>query len=180
MDAAPAQEAKNTDLTETPPDSPGVRYIANYISDQTLGEMGGQDRDNFDYLMQNKTYIRRFKGFTQNQSMDMAMQYFGAVMDKILRSHGFKMTKAMMKNHKIVDVVLEQKFRLRIETRLYPPEEEVYQTGVYILKLRKGGDGDMIDHEIVGFISEPFQYRDPDSKLVVFNPEICIRTTEKL
>ncbi len=172
MNTAPAEEAKE--------ETPNVEYIANYIGDQTLGEMGDQDQDNFKYVMQNKTYIRRFRKFTEEESLPLAMKYIGHVVDIILRRHGFKITPAMTKNPRIVDVVLAQKCKLRIETRHYPPEEEVYQTGIYILKLRKAGDGDMIDHEIVGFVSQPYKDQDPNSKIVYFNPEICVRTTEKI
>jgi len=161
-------------------DSPEVKYIADYISDQTLGEMGYQDKDNFSHIMQHKTYIRRFRRYTEEQSLDVAMKYIHTVIDTILNRHGFKMTKAMMKNPKIVEVVLAQKCRLRIETRHYPPEDEVYQTGIYVIKLRKAGDGDLIDHEIVGFVSQPYKDQDPESKIIHFNPEVCVRSTEKL
>ena len=172
MDAASAKEAKKEG---TP-----VEYIANYIGDQSLGEMGDQDQDNFNYIMQHKTYIRRFRKFDEQESLRLAMDYIFHVVDTILRRHGFKMTPAMAKNPKIVDVVLEKQFRLRIETRHYPPEETVYQTGIYILKLRRAGGGDLIDHEIVGFVSQPYKDQDPDSKIVYFNPEVCVRSTERL
>jgi len=153
--------------------------VPQYISNQTVGEMGDQDRDNFDYLMQNKTFIKRFNGPSPQKVLDAAMRFSGACLDAILRHYGFKMTQKLAQNPGMVDRLLKERYKLRIETRRYPPEEEVYQTGIYVLKLRAAGAGDMIDHEIVGFVSEPFVWKQ-GGKIIQLQPDICVRTTYSL
>lgn len=156
--------------------------LSSLIDDQTLGEMGAQDRSNFDYIMKNKTYIKRFPitGGNQKAAYDKAMIYSGFVLDAILRHHGVKIKPWMMKRPEILMKRLENDFSIRIETRTYDPAEEtVYQTGTYIIKMR-ARNTDMIDHEIIGFISEPFVWQDPKSAIHQLHSDVLLRTTEKI
>jgi len=156
--------------------------LPSLIDDQTLGEMADQDRNNFDYIMKNKTYIKRFPivGGNQKAAYDQGMQYSGFVIDAILRKHGVKIKPWMLKRPDALMKQLNDEHHIRIETRTYDPTvETVYQPGTYILKLR-ARKTDMIDHEIVGFVSEPFVWQDPKSKIQMLHSDVLVRSTEKL
>lgn len=151
------------------------------IDDQTIGEMADQDRDNFDYVMRTKTYLKRFPivGGNRKAAYDKAMKYTGAALDAILRKHGVKIKPWMLKHPEKTMHRTKEEFGVHIETRKYPPDEEVYQTGIYVLKLRSRRR-DMVDHEIVGFISEPFVWYDTSSPIIQLQTDVMIRATEKI
>lgn len=181
---------ENPVSTEEEKDDPGTQNT--YLCDQTVGEMGDQDFANFRHIMQKKTYIRKFSTSSNPQAaLGKAMMYSGHCLDAILKKHGFKMgppppkfrNKAEQIGFELLAEARLKACKLQVETRkIHPdhPHVDVYQTGIYVLKLRDAGDDDLIDHEIVGFVSEPFVFRDPDKRIQELHPPICIRSTVKL
>lgn len=184
-----------TEKTEAPPqeeekEDTGTQNT--YLCDQTVGEMGDQDYANFRHIMEKKTFIRHFptKGNPQ-VAMAKAVIYSGHCLDAILKKHGLTMgpPPPNFRNYaeqegyeRLVEARLKA-HRLQIETRNIGPDHphaDVYQTGVYVLKLREAGDGDVIDHEIVGFVSEPFVHRSPGKRIQELHPPISVRSTVKL
>lgn len=129
-----------------------------YSSDTTLGDLNRRDRDNFDHVLKHEAKTYRFTYASE------ARKFMGKCFDLIMRKCGAKIRPGMdgprierlMRNHNI-----------KVEHREYPPDEPLYQTGVYIYK----------NAEIAGFVSSPFKYH---GKKVELLPQIFIRTTARI
>lgn len=162
-----------------------------YLCDQTVGEMADQDLVNFRHIMQKKTFIRKFPTQGNPQAaLGKAMIYSGHCLNAILEKNGFKMgpppnirNRAEQLGQEAMVEARLKACRLRVETRKIHkdhPHADVYQTGIYVVKTRAAGEGDLIDHEIVGFVSEPFVFRDPEQRILELHPPICIRSTVRI
>jgi len=128
-----------------------------YSSDTTLGDLNRRDRDNFDHIMKHDSQTYRV------DSVADARKLMGHFVDKLMKKCGVKIRPGMDGNR--IDRLM-RKHNVRVEHREYPPDEPLYQTGVFIYK----------NGEIAGFVSSPFQYKGQIELL----PQYFIRTTVRL
>jgi hypothetical protein len=129
-----------------------------YSSDTTLGDLNRRDRDNFDHVLKHDAKTYRFA------SVNDARKFMGHCFDLIMRKCGAKVRPGMDSNR--IDRLM-RKHNVKVEHREYPPDEPLYQTGMYIYK----------NGEIAGFVSSPFRYH---GALVELLPQYFIRTTARI
>ena len=129
-----------------------------YSSDTTLGDLNRRDRDNFSHVMEHGTKTYRFN------SVGDARKFMGHCFDLIMKKCGVKVRAGMAAQG--IDRLM-RKHNVRVEHREYPPDEPLYQTGVYIYK----------NGEIAGFVSSPFRYQGTKIELL---PQFFIRTTARV
>jgi len=116
-------------------------------SDTTLGDLNIHDRDNFTHLIKNKGRI--FKFATQDQ----AIQFMSQCVDKCLRKCGVKIRPGM-DAHRIDRLITSRK--VKVEHREYLEESELKRAEIDGDEPRKTGFFIYQDHEIAGYISNPF------------------------
>ena len=106
-------------------------------SDTTLGDLNQNDRANF-----KEAVLKRQKTFAFPGVIG-AREFMGDAFNNIMRRCGIKIKRGDHKAH--IDKQLK-KHGIRVEHRTYPPEEQLYRSGLFIYK--RG--------EMMGFVSSPF------------------------
>lgn len=113
--------------------------------DTTLGDMQANDRDNFSHINNQDTKTYQFP------SAKAAGMFMGQAFDKAMRKLGVKIRPGM--DSARIDRLMVSK-GVRVEHRVYPPEEEIHVSGFYIYRLSE--DSDRATRELAYFVSNPF------------------------
>ncbi len=128
------------------------------INDYTLGDLAEHDRDNFAHVLKKKGKVYKFVKYND------ALAFMGQCFKSIMKKVGVKI-KPGIDGEKIDKTMKEKK--VKVEHREYPPEEELYRTGIFIYDNR----------EIAGYVSNPFI--DPIEVKYGLLPRYYIHTTAK-
>ena len=127
------------------------------ITDETtIGDLEINDRDNF-----TKNVEKDHKTYTF-QSVRSARKFMGQAVDKIMNKCGVKIKRGG--DARLIDRRLKAE-GVKVEQRTYPPEEELYRSGLFIYK--RG--------ELMGFVSSPFR----QISNLHLQDRLYIMTTEK-
>ena len=127
------------------------------ITDETtIGDLEINDRDNF-----TKNVEKDHKTYTF-QSVRSARKFMGQAVDKIMNKCGVKIKRGG--DARLIDRRLKAE-GVKVEQRTYPPEEELYRSGLFVYK--RG--------ELIGFVSSPFR----QISNLHLQDRLYIMTTEK-
>ena len=127
------------------------------ITDETtIGDLEINDRDNF-----TKNVEKDHKTYTF-ESVRSARKFMGQAVDKIMNKCGVKIKRGG--DARLIDQRLKAE-GVKVEQRTYPPEEELYRSGLFVYK--RG--------ELIGFVSSPFR----QISNLHLQDRLYIMTTEK-